>query len=731
MGSLQAVLTFLMAIAALLALGLAFSQSTRRAAVRVGSMAPVAKVLLVSIVFLGLSGDAMADGSLSLGTGVTVFLYIGVSLALSPLLLALLALGLAFFPSRRRAAVRVSWIALVASVLLVLILYLLIQDVSRSWGLLALSTVPVYISLIALNLGLRGDAPPSKDNKRVFVFLVVAAVIPSAPAGYAYWREWEQNWIAREPSYQGIALSGWVTRYEANASHGDDERTAAERKQAADAIRHIGSKALPFLLAWTDAENVSGRSYAPAHGAATLAFGVLGPIAAPAIPELTRRTKTSQQWQAMQALCLLAPTAEPAMRASMCSPEWAAAPWAADSIHIMGPDARPLVPLLVQYLEHTNPKVAKTAAESLGYLKHEPNLVVPALAKSLDHPDSEVRKAALSSLLAFGELACGAGTPALVKALDDPDEQLARMAVDTLRKLKCKSDLVVPALVKGLDHPGHYVRQSTLFALEAYGDLACPAVPALLKALGDPDELAGRLVLRVLSKLKCEPDLVAPVFAALVMPVVARKLDHPDRQVRSEVLFSLIDFGERACPAGVPALARMVGDPDERLATYAVDGLGKLKCEPQLLVSGMAKGLDHAVQALIKRAGHPFDDVRTKAVNSLIALGGAACPAAVPALLKMLGGTDGTQTGYAADALGKLKCDPDLVVPALAKGLDHPDETLRATFVWALLRYGEHARPALPALRKALSDPDPYVRQLARNYLQNFDPEALTKAPPR
>jgi hypothetical protein len=159
------VMNLLMAIAALSALGLTFLQRSRRAAAWVSSMAPMAKLFLVCMVFLSLSDYAMADtrptdnvGSIIVGT-----------LVWTPLL----ALVLAFFPSKRRGAVWVSSIALALSFSL---LGWVMYEEPANRVFLALSTLPANISLIALNLGLRGSAPPSKTSKSVLVLLLVAPV---------------------------------------------------------------------------------------------------------------------------------------------------------------------------------------------------------------------------------------------------------------------------------------------------------------------------------------------------------------------------------------------------------------------------------------------------------------------------------------------------------------------------------------------------------------------------
>src|SRR5262245_24790340 len=113
-----------------------------------------------------------------------------------------------------------------------------------------------------------------------------------------------------EPRYKGRALSEWVDIY---GSSGRGIHTAFEIDEAAAAIKHIGTNALPFLLRWLPYEYPSRRSKTaqlidklpaaiqkPFAGvlnrdrrfgrawSAERCFELLGPDAAPAIPEMVR-----------------------------------------------------------------------------------------------------------------------------------------------------------------------------------------------------------------------------------------------------------------------------------------------------------------------------------------------------------------------------------------------------------------------------------------------------------
>ena len=85
----------------------------------------------------------------------------------------------------------------------------------------------------------------------------------------------KNNLFPSEPSYQGKRLSEWLVDI-------DWGQPQDKRNKAGDAVRHMGVKTLPFLLA-----DIAGHGDKPSSEA-TWAFDALGPIAKPAIPQLTR-----------------------------------------------------------------------------------------------------------------------------------------------------------------------------------------------------------------------------------------------------------------------------------------------------------------------------------------------------------------------------------------------------------------------------------------------------------
>jgi hypothetical protein len=136
----------------------------------------------------------------------------------------------------------------------------------------------------------------------------------------------------REPEYAGRSLSQWLAAYNQTVNFGGPEKP----EPSADAIRHIGTNALPWLLDWIQYEEPAWRGDlyygrqrqsfflggighiikpAPTNRVgswlqscypcrptrhdtmAMRGFEILGPQAAPAVPELTRLIhQRSRSW---------------------------------------------------------------------------------------------------------------------------------------------------------------------------------------------------------------------------------------------------------------------------------------------------------------------------------------------------------------------------------------------------------------------------------------------------
>lgn len=270
----------------------------------------------------------------------------------------------------------------------------------------------------------------------------------------------------QEPQYDGRTLSEWLAQ-NGNAHRARSSAGGSDPQEAIEAVRHIGTNALPFLVKWMSYETPAWRrQLAPAllrlwpnsrRNASVLsllgakreesswqalsAFEILGPEASPAVPDLERMMKNSKAtptWNlATLALGYIGKDGLPALIAALSDPSQSNR-WriigAIGSIRNLDSNDRRAVVVLIKYLNDSDALLATTAARSLGSLALQPDLVVPALTKVFEDPKSRLRLVSALSLGKFGEQARPA-VPALLEALRDPDRVVRAVALNTLKEI--------------------------------------------------------------------------------------------------------------------------------------------------------------------------------------------------------------------------------------------------------------------------------------------------------
>lgn len=169
---------------------------------------------------------------------------------------------------------------------------------------------------------------------------------------------------------------------------------------------------------------------------------------------------------------------------------------AMDALGMMGPDAAPAIPALIQNLGHSNPFVRWSAARVLGGLApREPATVVPALAHLVNcQEDISVRLAVFHALGAYGPAAIEA-VPVLGKAIDESDVEARLAVLLALERIGPKAGAkALPAIAWGLKDRNPQVRAGAARALGRFGPAAREALPALRAALKDSSEDVRRAV---------------------------------------------------------------------------------------------------------------------------------------------------------------------------------------------------------------------------------------------
>ena len=256
----------------------------------------------------------------------------------------------------------------------------------------------------------------------------------------------------REPSYQGRSLSQWLEVWS------NTDKADPTNQMVREAMDAIGAKAIPSLLAWLSCEETPLKKkvndiairigepfgWGPMFSdnrqmCAQVGFLHLGPQGRTAIPELVRLLNNPRATQTANAAayalaCVGTEGTIPPLLSVLTNPQHPAHSLAPMRISLMGTNALPLIPALVQCLQETNAETAAFAATTLGYLRLEPDLVVPALATSLRDARVRVRQSAGNALRRFGAES-RAAVPALLGARNDPDPSVRELATRALFNL--------------------------------------------------------------------------------------------------------------------------------------------------------------------------------------------------------------------------------------------------------------------------------------------------------
>ena len=320
---------------------------------------------------------------------------------------------------------------------------------------------------------------------------------------------------AAEPEYEGKPFSFWFRDLSLTGSRSVD---SLNRSKAA--IRAIGTNALPLLLFRMSATNFPSE---PGETTGIMyCFGGLGPLAAPAIPQLIEMLR-------------------PALYSARNSNDEA----------------------------QRQERVVRAAAEALGSIGP---VALEQLTNALAAGDAEMRYGVLNAIAHFSYRKPDEVRPMLLDALHDSSPDVRMIALRTLGYPPTKAEVVVPALMEAARDTNASVRWYAFQALERYGPQARAAVPLLLQAArSEPTGHGGPVA--ALRKI----DLTNTLDTFTV------DLANQDKAVRETALRALREFGRDARRA-MPALLHMMesNDPFERvLAGGAISAIGP-ECLPGL-----------------------------------------------------------------------------------------------------------------------------------------------------
>src|SRR5262249_34740173 len=256
-----------------------------------------------------------------------------------------------------------------------------------------------------------------------------------------------------EPQYQGKKLSQWVDIYESTlippTVDADPPPDSAERREAVEAGRRIKDKVLPRAV-----RMITYRK-----------------------PAWMDRVENFMEWRLdVRSWC----------------PLFIWRPFYGDRgeqnmvyFEMLGPDARPALPELVQIMHHA--KVARSRERAMSALACIGEDGLRPLMEVAGDPRNPDRRAAAFAMRGMKPLGAklSPAVPLLVKAVKDEDINVSTAAAMILGELGLEPEMAVPALTNSLQSADQYLRDEAAGALGKFGGDARSAVPALLKALSD------------------------------------------------------------------------------------------------------------------------------------------------------------------------------------------------------------------------------------------------------
>jgi HEAT repeat protein len=256
-----------------------------------------------------------------------------------------------------------------------------------------------------------------------------------------------------EPAYQGKRLSDWLM-----------ELNTPRKSAAQDAIRHIGRNAVPFLcreLLITDSnlklkwQQVAGKQrlihfkVVPAfdrHEHAREAIMILGPVARPAIPVLIEAFKQGNVGHRISPYdpfpSIGRESIAPLVAACTNENKWVQF-FAVRALQTFTNDAPAVVPQLIRSLSSPDPRVRYGAITSLMHVRSLPDLAVPALAQTLADVDPGVRALAAYTLGLYGHEA-ETIKPVLEAAFEDNDPGVRGFAAWAMVKINPEEAKLLP-----------------------------------------------------------------------------------------------------------------------------------------------------------------------------------------------------------------------------------------------------------------------------------------------
>ncbi len=337
-----------------------------------------------------------------------------------------------------------------------------------------------------------------------------------------------------EPRYGHMTLTECLSWYRVALKEDATESAAL----AEEAIRTIGTNALPILLQRLSYKNsrlkqksaeviekilhlkLEIRTEFSERLHARLGFRALGPMARPAIPQLTEML------------------GDPGT-----------SPDAASCLAAIGPE---VVPLLTNVLNNPDARIRGGAASALADFRGDKlpaNValaLLPLLKKLTDDPDANVRSDATSSLAAIG---CSSNVI----------EQ---------------SESIITHLIAKANDPAGSVRYSAVTGLSWFGRYAQTAIPHLERLTDGQDDYVRFGAARALGRISRSPGMIEKSDG--IRAFLIGKIDDPDSYMRAAIAEQFGWYGKQG-QAMIPHLERLMSDPDSTVREKAEASLALIQ----------------------------------------------------------------------------------------------------------------------------------------------------------
>lgn len=232
-----------------------------------------------------------------------------------------------------------------------------------------------------------------------------------------------------------------------------------------------------------------------------------------------------------------------------------------------------------------------------------------------------------------------------------------------------------------------------LEAVKLSNEQLTTSVSALAVELTDPQSMVrveAATALEYFAIYKASPDIA--------IPALQRSLEDPS--ARKNAATALGHYAGAAKEA-VPALTKLLSDPDIAVRKSAAEGIG-----------GIGPAAIDAVDALLI-ALKSDKSVQPSVAHALGEIGGKP-EAVIPALVGLFGTDDpqgGVTSSFCASAVARYGAK---ALEYLMPGLGNSQAKIRYWTAVSMLQIGEQASGSLEALEKVLTDPDPDVRRIAQ-----------------